>query len=244
MSNIFSGLLVSKGMDDAANDRINGWGTFFKDAWKSLTCQSDKYPNFIFFLMDAANQAINSLIFLPQTVWDLLSGLFSFDPYTVGYSLGTTFFMIFEIILAKAIAEGLTALAEKLGKINDKITGAEVAESVDLFSGLNAPKIFTNSKGQLTNGTYILDSPAMAKHLTGSTTSGKSQFLFNVDANKAVLDACAYADKYSLWNAKNQAKVQVLNGNIGVNGYTGELTNWIEITRTNTGFVHGWPCLP
>ena len=122
-----------KGMDDAANDRINGWGTFFKDAWKSLTCQSDKYPNFIFFLMDAANQAINSLIFLPQTAWDLLRGLFSFDPYTVGYSLGTTFFMIFEIILAKAIAEGLTALAEKLGELERKIGGAgsKIIESSD-----------------------------------------------------------------------------------------------------------------
>jgi len=113
-----------KGMDDAANDRINGWGTFFKDAWKSLTCQSDKYPNFIFFVMDALNQWITSIIFLPQTVWDLLRGLFSFDPYTVGYSLGTTFFMIFKILLAKAIAEGLTALAEKLSLIEKKIDGA------------------------------------------------------------------------------------------------------------------------
>ena len=109
-----------KGMDDAANDRISGWGTFFKDAWKSLTCQSDKYPNFIFSVMDALNQWITSVIFLPQTVWDLLSGFFSFDPYKEGYSLGTTFFMIFEIILAKAIAEGLTALAEKLGELLDR----------------------------------------------------------------------------------------------------------------------------
>jgi len=111
-------------MDDAANDRINGWVTFFKDAWKSLTCQSDKYPNFIFFVMDALNQWITSAIFLPQTAWDLLRGLFSFDPYTVGYSLGTTLFMIFETLLAKAIAEGLTALAEKLGVMESKIAGA------------------------------------------------------------------------------------------------------------------------
>ena len=105
-------------------------------------------------------------------------------------------------------------------------------------------EIFTNSKGQLTNVTYILDSSAMAKHLTGSTTSGKSQFLFNVDANKAVLDACAYADKNVLWKMNNQAKVQILNGDIGIIGKTGKLTNWIEVTRTSTGFVHGWPCEP
>ena len=76
--------------------------------------------------------------------------------------------------------------------------------------------------------------------MTGSTTSGKSQFLFAVDAEKAVLDAASYADEFGLW-VNNQAKVPIVNGNIGVIGRTGELTSWIEVTKTNTGFVHGWP---
>ena len=40
-----------------------------------------------------------------------------------------------------------------------------------------------------------LDTP----HLTGSGSSGKSQFLFHVDADKAVLDAAAYANANKLW---------------------------------------------
>ena len=110
-------------------------------------------------------------------------------------------------------------------------------------SKFEPPRVSTNSKGQLTNGTYTIDSTGMAKHTTGSTVSGKSQFLFNVDANRAVLDAAAYADKYGLW-INNQAKIPITNGNVGVVGRTGELTNWIEVTKTNTGFVHGWPCKP
>ena len=41
-------------------------------------------------------------------------------------------------------------------------------------SGFEAPKITVNAIGQITNGTYIIDSVGMAKHMTGSTTSGKS----------------------------------------------------------------------
>lgn len=80
----------------------------------------------------------------------------------------------------------------------------------------------------------------MAPHLTGSGSSGKSQLLFLVDANKAVLDAAAYANANKLW-VGNKAKVFVemdLSEPIGRNG---QLTNWLSITRTDTGFVHGWP---
>ncbi len=77
------------------------------------------------------------------------------------------------------------------------------------------PKVYTNGKGQLTNGQYTLDANGMKAHLTGSTTSGKSQFLYGVDAGKATLDAASYADANNLW-VGNKAKVPVIDGVIGV----------------------------
>jgi hypothetical protein len=76
--------------------------------------------------------------------------------------------------------------------------------------------------------------------MTGSTTSGKSQFLSGVNADKAVLDSAAFADKADLW-AGSKAKVYVENGPVGVTGRSGELTDWINVYRTGTGFVHGAP---
>jgi hypothetical protein len=104
----------------------------------------------------------------------------------------------------------------------------------------NAPEAFLNRHGQLTNGTYTVDETGMAPRMTGSTTSGKSQFLSGVDAHKAVLDAASHADSKGLW-VSNKAKVFVENGPVGVSGRTGELTDWLNIYRTRTGFVHGAP---
>lgn len=89
----------------------------------------------------------------------------------------------------------------------------------------------------------------MQPHLDG--TPGKSRFLYNVDANKAVLDASAYADEYGLWEPgsgnpvvfANKAKVPVKNGPIGVAGNR-ELTSIINVYRTKTGYVHGSPGNP
>ena len=89
----------------------------------------------------------------------------------------------------------------------------------------------------------------MIKHTDG--TIGKSQFLYDVDANKAVLDASVYADEFNLWRAesvnstgfKYKAKNFVENGPVGVTG-NGELTNYINVYRTKTGFVHGCPGNP
>ncbi|MCL1809783.1 MAG: hypothetical protein FWG42_08510 [Clostridiales bacterium] len=113
------------------------------------------------------------------------------------------------------------------------------------------PKVYTNSKGQITNGKYIIDSLEMTKHTIGSTTSGKSQFLFDVDADKVVLDAAAYADEYNLWKPSSgnpadfayKAKVPITNGNIGVTG-NGELTSYINVYRKKTNSVHGSPGNP
>jgi len=80
----------------------------------------------------------------------------------------------------------------------------------------------------------------MLPHLRGSLETGKSQFLFSVDANRAVLDAAAFADKAGLW-VGNTAKVFAQNGPVGVLGRSGQLTHWINVYRTNTGLVHGAP---
>lgn len=80
---------------------------------------------------------------------------------------------------------------------------------------------------------------------------GKSRFLYDVDADKAVLDVAAYADEYGLWEPgsgnpadfANKAKVPVKNGPVGVTG-SGELTDVINVYRTKTGYVHGSPGNP
>ncbi|NLN74813.1 MAG: RHS repeat-associated core domain-containing protein [Armatimonadetes bacterium] len=86
---------------------------------------------------------------------------------------------------------------------------------------------------------YIVSSARMAPHMTGKLASGKSQFLFRVDAHKAVADAALYADKQNLW-VKNTAVVK-MSGDIGVVARTGKLTRYMKISRTKKGQIHGWP---
>jgi hypothetical protein len=119
---------------------------------------------------------------------------------------------------------------------------AMIIRSVDV-GGFRPPQISRNQKGQLTNGTYTVNDIDMAPHKTGATTGGESQFLSYVDAEKATLDAAAYADKANLWS-NNRAKVYVQNGPVGVSAKTSELTNWINVYRTDTRFVHGSPGNP
>jgi hypothetical protein len=121
------------------------------------------------------------------------------------------------------------------------LAATEITAAMAGIQGSNfmAPRLFSNSKGLLTNGRYLLDEAGMIPHMTGSLTAGKSQFLFRIDARKAVLDAAAYADEAGLWIG-NKAKV-LTNAPVGVSARTGELTNWLNVYRTNTGFVHGAP---
>ncbi|MFF0202137.1 polymorphic toxin-type HINT domain-containing protein [Streptomyces sp. NPDC005017] len=102
------------------------------------------------------------------------------------------------------------------------------------------PESYLNRHGELTNGTYTVSYPAMLKHLPGSSGPTKSVFLKGVDAEKATLDAAAYADTYGLW-VGNKAKVYVANGPVGVVGRTGELTHYINVYRNNKGAIHGSP---
>ncbi|MBQ1328262.1 MAG: hypothetical protein IIY49_09555, partial [Eubacterium sp.] len=107
-------------------------------------------------------------------------------------------------------------------------------------------KIFYDEQGHLTNGRYTINDSGMLPHKNG--TMGKSQFLSDVDAEKAVLDAAEYADKYNLWETNTgnpndfacKAKVYVENGPVGITG-DGKLTNYINVYRTKTGQVHGCP---
>lgn len=92
-------------------------------------------------------------------------------------------------------------------------------------------------------GRYTIGNSRMAPHLTGSLAQERSQFLSFVDAESAVLDAAHYADQFNLWRGPDlsQARIPVINGPVGVLGRNGALTNWIRVTRTGTGLVHGWP---
>ena len=50
----------------------------------------------------------------------------------------------------------------------------------------------------MTNGLYTSNQSDMLIHVDGKNPY-KSQFLYDVDQNKAVLDAAAYADANGLW---------------------------------------------
>lgn len=113
-----------------------------------------------------------------------------------------------------------------------------------------APDITVNSRGELTNGLYTLNQSDMLIHVDGKNPY-KSQFLYDVDQNKAVLDAAAYADANGLWvpssgnpaDFANKAKIYIENGPVGVTGQ-GQLTNYINVYRTKTGYIHGCPGNP
>lgn len=107
------------------------------------------------------------------------------------------------------------------------------------------PRVFRNERGEATNGKYTVIDEKMEPHVNGDFTSDKSQFLYGVDYNKATLDAAAYADEHKLWDPKdNSAKVPVSNGNVGVTGRTGQLTEYINVYRKNSGYVHSSPGNP
>jgi RHS repeat-associated protein len=106
---------------------------------------------------------------------------------------------------------------------------------------------YIDNQGRLRTAKYVVSNKKMDPHLRGSLTQGKSQFLSFVDAESAVLDAAHFADDAGLWIKSGdawQATVFIENGPIGVLGRTGELTSYLTITKTNTGFIHGWPSNP
>jgi RHS repeat-associated protein len=158
-------------------------------------------------------------------------------------------------LCAKAAASSVPLLHQ----LNDFANGAPASPQTSLDDGLlllrrstttgatNAvddvfrpPATSINRHGQLTNGTYTIDAAGMAPHKTGSLAGGKSQWWSGVDAERATLDAAAYADANNLWVGA-KAKVPATNGTVGVLGRTGEPTEWINVYRNANGFVHGAP---
>ena len=151
------------------------------------------------------------------------------------------------IALGSVLAGGASAISAAESKM--AYTVAAPASFVDDAAGFTAPKVYKNAKGQLTNGKYVLDSKGMASHTSGSFAEGKSQFLYNVDANKAVLDGAAFADANGLWKASSpggfeyKAAIFVENGPVGVYNNSRQLTNYFNIYRTTTNMAHGAPTL-
>ena len=99
--------------------------------------------------------------------------------------------------------------------------------------------------GVAEKSTYKISSQ-LKKHTTGNAGAGKSQFLNSVDAEKTTLDAADYADANKLWH-QNKAKVPTTTP-AGVYSPTGELTNTVNLYRTNdfngVRHVHGAPGKP
>ena len=130
--------------------------------------------------------------------------------------------------------------------VGNETAEIEVGEVIEGESEFTPSKIYYDKQGNLTNGSYTINDSDMLPHKNG--TLGKSQFLSDVDAEKAVLDAAEYADKYNLWETNTgnpndfacKAKVYVENGPVGITG-DGKLTNYINVYRTKTGQVHGCP---
>jgi murein DD-endopeptidase MepM/ murein hydrolase activator NlpD len=146
------------------------------------------------------------------------------------------------------------ALAGGLGsKVGSSISSKLVSKGfkAPVSKGFEAPKKYLNANDQLTNGTYTVNNTTMAKHKTGSFKADKnhpqgiSQFLPNVDAESAVLDAAAFADKYKLWVGKDLEKATVLtNDYVGALGSTGERTKYLRVFRMKNGDIHGSPATP
>jgi hypothetical protein len=101
-----------------------------------------------------------------------------------------------------------------------------------------APAISSDKQGFLSNGIYRLDAKAMKPHIDGNNFTGKSQFKYGVNADKAVLDGAAYANEKNLWLG-NKAKVFIVDGIVGYSN--GQPTQWLNIYRTSTGMVHDCP---
>ena len=152
-------------------------------------------------------------------------------------------------IKAAATPEGTTGYLTKEAAKNEMASQAAMAgmEAVDDFV---APDVTFNARHEMTNGIYTIDIEGQNHHTGVSPRPGDSTFLYSVDADKAVLDAAAYADKYDLWvptsgsGFADSALVKVTDGFVGVTGEKGQLTQWIKVHRTTTNYVHGNPANP
>lgn len=130
----------------------------------------------------------------------------------------------------------------KGGKAASRAAVGQEAKNAARTARFEPPKVTRDRHGRATNGTYTVGGQ-QAKHTSGSTKDGKSQFLYQVDDEKATLDAASFADKHNLWSPDGKAKVYVEDGPVGVLG-DGTPTHWINVYRNSNGTVHGSPGSP
>jgi hypothetical protein len=136
------------------------------------------------------------------------------------------------------------------------MAGAEIGGGVRSAKTLSPSAVSIGSKfiktaEGLSNSRYTVNAIDMIVHVSGRAehiAAGKSQFLYRVNADEAVLMAAEYADAHNLWNAAGKAKVRFTQP-VGVLGTTGELTNYINVYRRNTNargvtLIHGAPGTP
>ena len=146
-----------------------------------------------------------------------------------------------EISSAKNTAETVTVPTPE----NTNTSSGKAAPSYS--KQLSGTKVYRTNDGY-TNGKYKMSVKGNGDHTTkelytkSGETSPKSRFMYGVDDVQATFDAAKYADLNGKW-IDNKAKVYVEDGYIGVLG-DGEPTQWITVSRTDSGYIHGWPAHP
>ncbi|GHU83352.1 hypothetical protein AGMMS50284_6750 [Clostridia bacterium] len=161
------------GMFDAVDDKANGIGALFKDAWESLIGTSNKYIGIFDFVLRTLYDLVVACLTLPKTAHDqaeyITGELLSGDAYRAGYATGTILLIFSDVLITKAIAEGLTAVAEKFGIIKGKVveSGSLTAEELEARilkwtkadGTINWPENFgfkgTSKKNTLQSGTIV-----------------------------------------------------------------------------------------
>ena len=116
------------------------------------------------------------------------------------------------------------------------------------YPGFSPSPLSRDSHGRQTNGVYSILNEGMSRHTGGSLSTGRSQFLYNVDANRLVLQAAELANTLQIWSKRGKAKI-VFDRPIGVHYESGRLTNVLNVyrkqkTKREVNLVHGSPGSP
>ncbi len=112
----------------------------------------------------------------------------------------------------------------------------------------SSSKVYRTSNNEYTNGNYKMSSKGNSDHTSNITyqepgeTLPKSRFMFGVDNVQVTFDAAEFADANNLW-VDNKAHIYVTDGYVGVTG-SGEPTQYITVTRTDSNYIHAWPSNP
>jgi len=147
--------------------------------------------------MGPVDEAINEGVDKAEGAGREVLGLNDAEASKEAFARGDILGGIFHAILANPFGKGGKVLKEA-GEEGLEQVGKQATKAAP-GSGFVAPRVRRSASGEATNGHYTIRGGHQARHTTGSTTDGKSQFLFRIDADQAVLDAAAYADEAGLW---------------------------------------------